>query len=681
MNFLLISFFLDLVVAYWLLSVICVKLRNNETFLHMTRYGARQVRCHAFPGVASKKTFATKAGEASPKTSETHRKVRIHARRRERFHRYVHLCVHRFLRSVNASFLGRYSFSRRSSFAAFYLCGIVTCCLLLRSYPQTPCKAVAEQGIRSSLLPSLRNSTQTVSGNTWGSLGKTSEYHQKITQKVREEKFRKELQSSYRRYARLRHSPFLDVHNVTLVAILQTEYEKEVKLCEAFIAPLGWWERVPLVLFLLHCVIRLLETFLVQQYVQERQSQVTLFALLAGCSFYVMAAISLDTASVAALRRDVVSAELKNLGVLTDWTKDMTAEGSVSRFSTFLAKKKGSRNALEKRFGGLLGLLTAIVRMGPWFLPRMVLLFLVSSYIAVQGVQSYHHDLLASLRRGPQARRRYTDQEEVKKAIIKAYEASKKSAIGDLVTHKNDDGDVQQLKKNQLSLTESSATPPTPMGSAVVDPSSTVNLSDAVYDSGVWHYRFPFKAGAFTFILEPHYLCEIVLYAIQLVSMGVILLYASLPPGARMQEALCLPWFIQMWTGMWVPSPALGSALLSQVAAVVGLLLFTVLNLAQTAMEHRSFWEQLNAKRLRVKAFLVERVLLEDDLEDQFSLPDQHWDFSEDEEGPRPPVPLEKKQKGLFLERQVRRRRFHRKLMAATDPEKLPECNLVPMVW
>ncbi|ESL10016.1 hypothetical protein TRSC58_02256 [Trypanosoma rangeli SC58] len=245
---------------------------------------------------------------------------------------------------------------------------------------------------------------------------------------------------------------------------------------------------LPLVAFFMHCAVRLWECLYVHRFRGGSQDTVTLFAALAGCSFYVFAVIS---SSPVVCR--VAHAVASNLAV-------PRALGGVG----------------ESHFYPVVPVTT-------------VTAFIL--HLFLQGLQGQHHGILARLR-------------EARTPSSNSLEAS----ILDGKQH------AYNVRPSVEASTETSS----------------------------FFYRFP-NTSLFAYVLEPHYTCEILMYAVNAVSLWTLIFYDTAP-------------ILTLWQSKGVYSALL---LATSYAAPLGVVLFSLFNLAITASEHRRFWNQLNEKRER----------------------------------------------------------------------------------
>nr|CCC94806.1 conserved hypothetical protein [Trypanosoma congolense IL3000] len=226
----------------------------------------------------------------------------------------------------------------------------------------------------------------------------------------------------------------------------------------------------PLVAFLVHCIIRLLECLFLHRFSGGQSDYVTCFAAVAGCTFYVFASYS---------------------------------SGAVVLCGSQFKQGPDEYNGPD-------------VALRPFAVTCAVdVLFFV--HIALQVTQVYHHQILAMLRKGHASCRD---------------------------SHK---GRVR----------------------------GTVTL-----------YRFP-RAGLFRFVQEPHYTCEIAMYAINLVSVWLL----TCPEGSLFPSL--------MGTSSEIDGSSSMAQRLLQMGclAALGVLSFSLINLGITACEHRRFWKRVNEER------------------------------------------------------------------------------------
>ncbi|KAF8283569.1 hypothetical protein TcBrA4_0058230 [Trypanosoma cruzi] len=251
---------------------------------------------------------------------------------------------------------------------------------------------------------------------------------------------------------------------------------------------LNYYEALPLVAFFIHCAVRLWECQCVHCFRGGPRDTVTLFAALAGCSFYVIAAISSSP-------------------IVCCVTQTLLFVGDVPHFPRSVEE---SRSFI-------------------YFLTAAVVSFFF--HLFLQSLQMFHHGILARMR--------------------------------DKSTPLSNSFDVTVSGRKQHSH------------------DAHYGVEACVEKSGFF-YRFP-NAYLFKYVMEPHYTCEILMYVLNAVSM-----WACISRGA--------PPIMAVWQSKGVQSTLL---LAMSYATPLGVLLFSLFNLAITASEHRLFWNQLNEKRER----------------------------------------------------------------------------------
>ncbi|KEG09371.1 hypothetical protein DQ04_05331010 [Trypanosoma grayi] len=382
--------------AYWTASLLILALRVGEPrFGSLARYGGRYV--------------AAPAARNSEKTHFPRRGVAL--MRQTHCWRWSRMCVAGVVAFLERSSLCRVQVSRKYSFCAFYLTGIVSSLLLLYVDSGPLCVAA---------------STSSAAANAG-----------------------------------------LTVNDA-----------------------LGHYKSLPLIAFLIHCVVRFWECLCVHRFRGGPHDRVTLFAAAAGCSFYIFAASSsslvvLHTLRAALVcRREVGASELP---------------GGIHRSSSAVA-------------------------------PAAVVLFLL--HLLLQWVQSLHHRMLAKLRGGPAGPRGG------------AAATSQQSLVGVRGGDARDAADA-------LGSSSSSST-----------------------------YCFP-RTGLFAYVLEPHYACEIAMYVVNALS-----IWALVSPADALHVVLAAT---LQWEGYRYVL-----LLVTCCTAPLGVLLFSLCNLAITASEHRRFWNCVN---------------------------------------------------------------------------------------
>ncbi|RNF02611.1 oxidoreductase [Trypanosoma rangeli] len=243
---------------------------------------------------------------------------------------------------------------------------------------------------------------------------------------------------------------------------------------------------LPLVAFFMHCAVRLWECLYVHRFRGGPQDTVTLFAALAGCSFYVFAVIS--------------------------------SSPVVCRVAHAVA----SNPAVPRPLGGV-----DESHFSPVVPVTTVVAFFL--HLFLQGLQGLHHGILARMRDAPAP-------------SSNSFEAP----VLDGKQH------AYEVRHSVEASTETSS----------------------------FFYRFP-NTSLFAYVLEPHYTCEILMYAVNAVSLWTLIFNDTAP-------------ILTVWQSRGVYCALL---LATSYAASLGVVLFSLFNLAITSSEHRRFWSQLNEKR------------------------------------------------------------------------------------
>ncbi|CBH17120.1 hypothetical protein, conserved [Trypanosoma brucei gambiense DAL972] len=249
----------------------------------------------------------------------------------------------------------------------------------------------------------------------------------------------------------------------------------------------------PLLAFLMHCTVRLLECLFLHRFRGGSDDCVTGFAAVAGCSFYVFASCSSGVILPCTERSPLVIGGQRVVNGMTE-------------ASPFF----------------------------PTFALAVDALFVL--HMVFQATQVYHHWVLAELRRKP-------DGTSVPKG--------EHCSVGRCKT--------------------------TPKG---------VSEEGRIGDGSAVLYHFP-RIALFKYVQEPHYACEVAMYAVNAISICLIVYNRSLPSGG---------------TGREIGDEfSVGSEVVPLLCATclppLGVLFFSLFNLAITAREHRRFWECVNARR------------------------------------------------------------------------------------
>lgn len=627
------------ITLYWIAAVAIVSLRNHPFIQRISRYGTRQVSTRS----ARPASFSLNAGK--PRASLLRRLFEAVPRLAER------------------SMLGRHWISRRMCFCSFYICGLMTCWLLWARFPQTPCWEASELSIKASLgMPLTLGSPSLASDQAEIPLPSIAHRRNSRRGSSGAERFA----VTWKKYAKdhpwLRDTPFLGLRNISRIVETHQKYEEEAALCNSFIHPTRGWDSVPLFLFAFHCFLRLLESSLLQSYSRSSDNFVTPFAFIAGCSFYVAAAISISPSCLSSLRRELTISALQSSNLLP--TENAT---TIMRFSEAAAAAREvaqtDLNGPEVSLGGLLSVCAVFNRMGPVTVPRVLLTLIIVAYLSAVWVQTVAHEVLAALRRGPSAAETLTRRRMYGEEVKRSLEAK---SLRDAVIRKKDSNDTKLVSHHPaaggaLSLTEE------------VPPEEAMRYTreqwaEAVGDEKMWAYQYPSHSVFFRVMLEPHYACEIFLFFLHSLVLLVLVFYTVFCPAARSRHMPLLPWFEVPFGYNAVPSFTLTIVLLEQASAMLGLAVFSCVNLYRTSCEHREFWLELNRKRLVAKDFVLSEICeaeVVDATLDSEGIADEH----------RKSV-----QRARHLERRVIHRRHIRGILSCTDPELLPAYNLCPFI-
>lgn len=280
---------------------------------------------------------------------------------------------------------------------------------------------------------------------------------------------------------------------------------------------------VPQVLFTLHCAVRLTETCLVQRF--REHDTVTLFAAVAGSTFYVMAAISSAAPS----------------------------HTSVPRASQWLHR-----------------------------LPVMRCVFGAgtTAHLSLQAIQVTVHTILTRLRQSPSH-----TVSSTKETQMRGWEEGLWRRVqAHLATSSVDQGE----SPNGLS------TPP------------------ELY--GAWRrYRYPYSSNVcFQVVLDPHYTCEVAMYAVNTILLLLCVLPDATEPATDIAAGAARGMGSRFTSGepQWCRIACASVPWFSALASV-GVTVFTAANLGITSAEHRRFWMAANATRRLVGSAL--RTILDEE--------------------------------------------------------------------
>ncbi|KAG5475386.1 hypothetical protein LSCM1_03499 [Leishmania martiniquensis] len=324
--------------------------------------------------------------------------------------------------------------------------------------------------------------------------------------------------------------------------------------------------RVPLLLFTLHCAVRLTETRLVQRF-RERDT-VTLFAAVAGSTFYVMAAISSAAPS---------------------YTRVPCAFHWLNRL----------------------------------VLVRCVFCVAAAAHLSLQVIQVTVHTILARLRQRPSC-------------AVFSTKAADEFAW--------EEGLWRRVQARLAASRPSRSEPP-----------DALHAPPELH--GAWRrYRYPYSWNVcFRVALDPHYTCEVAMYAVNTALMLLCVLPDAASPaigviaGAEGSVGGRLPRDEPWWSGI-----ACARVLWLPVLSSVGVTMFTAANLSITSAGHRRFWRATNATR-RLVADVVRTIL------------DEEQSKAHGNGGDRVPTEVLRAAEDMLRE--------------ALVEEVVPRWNMFPLVW
>lgn len=494
-------------------------------------------------------------------------------------------------RKIRSSFLGTTRVGRQQSFCAFYAVGlVVSIALLLTSRTLQCCERAADQSARTHLgLPLTRMSYT-----------KPDAFLRSRLVNVRlpskhERSWSADRAKVLKEHADVRYSPFANVRNLTLAKAAVALYDEDLRQCVSMLGPLRYLELLPLIAFGLHCFVRLLECVVLQRF--RTGDTITLFALLAGCSFYIFGAWSSHLGLLQAWREQAATASLQSLGLLLP---ENPKEGdSVQRLTSFLRERKAAAGPLDGRqqLPGVLGTMEKVSYLFPLPVPQAILFLFFILHLTGQLFQAVHHDVLAALRRRPMSAHVRTSVESVEAGIRAQRNLEERIWPGYADTKQLHAPRKNSTVTRNLRTQEGFATQ---LGSTA--PNTAFQPPPAMqYDRRVLHYHFP-NVSLFQWVLEPHYVCEIAMYFANIAMIAVLMWFGFLfVPGALHDDAVTLLPYYTVSGSLEVDAFL---AILLQIATPIGLLLFTTFNLGLTAVEHRQFWNFVNTKREALRMIL-----------------------------------------------------------------------------
>ncbi|KAK7195297.1 hypothetical protein NESM_000455500 [Novymonas esmeraldas] len=317
----------------------------------------------------------------------------------------------------------------------------------------------------------------------------------------------------------------------------------------------------PLLLFAVHCAVRLGETRLVQRF--RPGDTVTVFAAVAGTTFYIMAAIS-----SAAPPRTRVPQEA---------------------------------HLLRRLFS-----VQCLVAAG------------VAAHLSLQAIQITAHTILARMRLNS---------------------PSSTSAVGDAPGEEWDAGVWRRVQRH-LTTSHGSRGGDGGSGRAVI---SAEHLATPELHGAWRRYRYPYHTNVcFRAALDPHYTCEIFMYAVNAALLVLCVLpdmtHSSATSATTTTTAMAAPelqrhsgggamlasaashlqppvppsrWPLWWWWWCGRGDTDGGAPWRWSALASAGVAVFTAVNLSITAAEHRRFWSATNATRRLVRSAL-QAVVAED---------------------------------------------------------------------
>lgn len=451
---------------------------------------------------------------------------------------------------VQRSFLGTTRVNRQTSFIGFYVAGLCTCALLWWSTPADPCVDFAEAIVEREL-----------------NISRTLPAFASLSAKARKE--------------------CLDVR-----------------------APLLLFEMVPLILFGLHCTVRLVECSVVHRFRGGPGDTVSLFAAVAGCSFYVFAAVSSAVHLMAAARYE--------------WLRSVAQLPSPSVYLKSRTGPQGPHNIVTSS----MYLSASIAQAVPVWLPSGMVWACASCHLCLQGLQVVHHRVLASLR---------SSTEQVSPPPVYTKDSSdddEKDSASNLLTGLSSTSSTMSALNSQSTLDgvqrRSRAKPATGAAAAAagagentkerwqplsetatstkktpkvpLPTNQTATTAKGGADANrVWSYHFPTDRLFFRFVLEPHYGCEVLQYVVSGTVVVVLLIEGFV--GPLMAAGRGNATTADLYSDSAHPFAMLLSL---QLAAAAGVTVFSFCNLAVTAAEHRTFWEHVNSTRMEAWLSLVQ---------------------------------------------------------------------------
>ncbi|CCW60938.1 unnamed protein product [Phytomonas sp. EM1] len=337
-------------------------------------------------------------------------------------------------------------------------------------------------------------------------------------------------------------------------------------------APLRVEACLPLLAFSVHVVVRLAECLMLQEFRDQKDDRVSLFATLAGCSFYVFAPFSSNG-------RLIYSISLWAYGVLHDrmledvqinTTFDYTV---VNPFESYISSRAA----------------------------RLLMWSLFAIHILVQLLQVVHHRILAKLRLSSPS---FTEG-DLPPIIFSVASQFQSIDSASVACHRQsgfyeNEGEIEGKLQTTAQGCGGCKGHNFNVAASGVSRGIDSLTKRMVLDRRVWTYRFPQRL-LFLYVQEPHYSCEVVMYGINLISM-LVLFISLFPRSASLYSSGRLAYISTILLREPFSLFFLAEHIAwMQLSAAFWVGLFTLCNLAITSSEHQMFWWYLNSTRKNIR--------------------------------------------------------------------------------
>ncbi|CCW71052.1 unnamed protein product [Phytomonas sp. Hart1] len=336
-------------------------------------------------------------------------------------------------------------------------------------------------------------------------------------------------------------------------------------------APLRIEASLPLLAFSIHVLVRLVECLILQEFRDQKEDRMLLFATLAGSSFYIFVPLSSN-------------------GLLIYFISLWSYEAPPGRTSKDLQSDIFLHFSTADPFEFYISSRLAQLLMWSLFI----------THILVQLLQVLHHRILSELRRSSPS----LSKGDLSPIVFSAIDQF--STIDSNILPSDHKDTFREIKDKTNSGCQQifqglCGSKKGDFSVAVFRTGKSPNLliKSGVSDHRVWTYRFPQRL-LFPYVQEPHYSCEIVMYVINLMEM--LVLFLSLFPRRMSLHTSGKSTYIPIVPREpFCPLFSVEHIAWMQLSAALLVGLFTLCNLAITSSEHQMFWLYLNSTRKFVR--------------------------------------------------------------------------------